>query len=85
MKDAQLLHIVPQGKDQLGALPRHIYREAVGKITELRDAACMREMILGNRPPRIAQDLAIDMWNFLKVWNCNPDSSLPVHPGESQC
>src|SRR6184192_2418632 len=81
MRDAALLQIVPDGKTVLGALPRHVYREAVGKISELRDAACMREMLLGQRTPSIGQDLTCAMWNFLKQWNQNPNCSLPVQPG----
>jgi len=80
MRDAALLQIVPEGKTVLGALPRDVYREAVGKIAELRDAACMREMILGQRTPRIGQDLTAAMWNFLKRWNQNPNCPSGAQP-----
>jgi len=74
LQDAALLMLVPYGTAVLGKLPRPVYREAIGKITELRDIAYHTERKLGYRTQRIEQDLRAAMWNFLKRWNQNPDT-----------
>jgi len=86
LQDAALLNIVPYGTAVLGKLPREVYREAVGKIVELRDAAYQSERTLGYRNPQIEQDLNAAMWNFLKRWNRNPNTPntpLQLPLGES--
>jgi hypothetical protein len=67
--DCVLLNLLPDDDRNLSKLPPELYTLALKKLDELVTGCC-RAQGNGADDGQLLEQLAKDVWNFLKPWKC---------------